>query len=173
VSPKETLRSVVWKAAVVVIVGILIYALVGGFANATNVRIYDEFPNKFTVDSSSPEQILHCSIRNNAPLTLPFINPFYNAQISLSDVENDTFCYFINNANKMCNFTDYTLDLGRIDSGGLRDFDFYLHLGPHNVTFNVIVYYSFFLTFQVSSAKYLVTYTGGQAHLQTYSISKI
>jgi hypothetical protein len=165
---KESLTDVAKKAAIVALVGILLYVIIGITVNAFSTRIYDEFSTEFEANVSDPEQMFECSINNNAPMSLPFINPFYSAQVTLADSGNDTFCYFFNTASKKCNFTDYSLDLGRIDSGSSRKFDFYLHLGPHNVTFSVRVFYSFFTSFQVSSTEYTVAYEGNQ----TYSVSK-
>lgn len=171
-SPKESLSGIVWKAAVVILIGMLIYAVLGGFANSTNVRIYDEFPSEISISVDNPEQQLGFSIHNNAPMTFPFIDPFYNVGITLTGSENDTFAYF--NNGQVRNFTEYYVDLGKIDSGSSSNIEFWLHLGPHNVTFNIIVYYSFFFTFQVSSVKYLVAYTGNQTYyFWNYSISKV
>jgi hypothetical protein len=132
------------------------------------VKIYDSFPSEFTLSQSDQEQKLTCSVYNNAPLTLPFINPFYGARVLIENPENDTFAYFLSLGDKKCNFTQYYLDLGRIDSGSNREFSFFLHLGPHNVTFKVEVQYVFVLPFTVSSTTYFIKYKGNQ----TYTISK-
>jgi hypothetical protein len=172
-SPKENLKSILWKAFIGIVVVILVYVVLGFVVNATSIRIYDQFPSEISVSTNNPVQQLSFSINNNAPMTLPFIDPFYDVGITMTGAENDTYCYFMN-GNIVRNFTEYSLDLGKIDSGSSSDVEFWIHLGQHNVTFNIIVYYSFFITFQVSSAKYLVAYTGNQTQYQwTYSISKV
>jgi hypothetical protein len=169
---KESLKNIFLKAIIPILVAVLVYVLLGTLVNASSIRIYDQFPSEITVSVSNPEQQLSCSIQNNAPMTFPFINAFYDVSITLNGSENDTFCYF-KNGNIVRNSTKYSIDMGKIDSGSSSNLEFWVHLGPHNVTFNIIVYYSFISTFQVSSAKYLVAYTGNQTnYFWNYSISK-
>lgn len=60
-----------------IIVAVVAYSLIGIYVNTSNVRIYDEFPEEFFCYPTNPEEQLSCNVRNNAPMTLPFINPFY------------------------------------------------------------------------------------------------
>jgi hypothetical protein len=170
--PKSNRKNLFWGAFITILVGLLVYTLLGAAVNTISVRIYDQFPSEISVSIYYPVQELSLTIQNDAPLTFPYINAFYDVGITLTGAENDTFCYFMN-GDITRNFTDYSCDMGRINSGSSSNLDFWIHLGLHNVTFDIIVYYSFFLTFQVSSAKYLVAYTGNQSlYSQNYSISK-
>ena len=85
--------------------------LIGIYVNTSNVRIYDEFPEEVFCYPSNPEEKLSCNIRNNAPMTLPYINPIYGVRIETVDSERDAFAYFISGGNKKRNFTDWTLVL--------------------------------------------------------------
>lgn len=164
-------RSVAKKfimAAVVVLAGILVYSLIGIYVNTSNIRIYDEFPEEFFCYPPNPEEELSCNIRNNAPMTPPFINPFYGVSIKIVDSENDAFVYFIGIGNKKRNFTDWSLDLGRIDAGDSKKFNFFLHPDEGNVTFRIKVYLSFVFKFEAASATYFVEYHGDHR----YTISK-
>ncbi len=167
-SPREGLRDVAKKTAVGLLIGILVYVAIGIIVNAVSVRVYDSFPSEFTLSQFDEEQKLTCGVYNNAPLTLPLLNPFYAARAVIETPENDTFAYFLSLADKKINFTESSIDLGRIDSGNNRDFSFFLHLNSHNVTFKVEVFYAFGFYIPVSTAMYSVTYQGNR----TYTISK-
>jgi len=167
---RERVRDILIKATIPILIGILIYIIAGILANVSTIRIYDEFPEMFVLGEIQSKQSLTCDIRNNAPLTVPLINPFYLARITVENPENDTFAYFIGTGGKDCNFTNYSLDLGRIDAGSSREFSFYLCLGYHNATFKVDISYSFWIfSSVVSSSTYFVEYQGNC----NYTISRL
>lgn len=147
---------------------VAVYSVIGIYVNLKGVRIYDEFPEEFILRELDSEQELSCSIKNNAPLSLPFINPFYTSRIVIVDSENNASAYFINAAGKTRNFTDYYLDLGRIDSGGSDELRFFLCPDEGNVTFRVDVRLSFGVRLHAASKTYFVGYDQNY----NYTISK-
>lgn len=155
-------------AAVAVLAGISVYTVIGIYVNNSNVRIYDRFPEEFSCYPSNGEVKLSCQIRNNAPMSLPFINPFYATRIEIVDSESNSFAYFEGVGHKARNFTEYSLDLGRIDSGDYEDFDFFLHPDQSNLTFTAKVFLNFGpLRLESASSVYAVEYQGDYKYIIT------
>jgi len=153
-----------------ILTGILFYTAIGIWINIVSVRIYDEFPEWFTIYPPISEIELKCSIYNNAPLTFPYINPFYVVCVTVIEPKNGTFAFFKDIGGKKCNFTDYVIDLGRIDPGDSRRFSFFLHVYEGNITFRVETFLQF-ISFKIPaiSATYSIAYLGNY----NYTISKI
>lgn len=153
-------------AVIATLVGIMItlivYTALGINVNTSAVRIYDEFSNKFFCNPSlDHEERLTCNIKNSASMSLPYINPFYGVTVTIIDSENNAFVYFMGSGNKKRNFTDYYLDLGKIDSGDSNSFSFYLYPNEGNVTFQIEVFLVFVNhRFAAASKAYLVEYHG-------------
>lgn len=163
---KRDVKGTVITVVVSFFVALLVYILIGSAVNAWFIRIYDAFPEDFVCYPSDPEKKLDCNINNNAPLTLPYINPFYSVLVVV-DSENGSFAYFIGLGDKKCNFTDWQLDLGRIDSGSSKSFSFFLHINDSNMTFRIEVAYTFVIQLVVASKTYLVQSIGNN----NYTIS--
>lgn len=159
--------KVVFTLAVIVTT-VVVYSLIGVYVNITGARIYDEFPDDFILRDPSSEQELKCRINNNAPLTLPFINPFYIVRITIVDSENNASAYFIGAGDKERNFTDYSSDIGRIDSGNSETLHFFFYPQEGNATFRVEVYLAFGIHILATSKMYSVEYHGNY----NYTISK-
>jgi len=147
---------------VLVVVGIIatisVYVIIGICVNAQAVVIYDAFPEEFYCYPQNPNEGLSCSIRNNAPISLPFINPFYSLHITIVDSEKGEFAYFIGLGGKEQNFTNSRIDLGKIDPGNFKEIDFFLHTVEGNVTFRIDVY--LYNRIKVASSTYFVEYRG-------------
>lgn len=153
---------------VVILTTIGVYSLIGVLVNITNMRIYDEFPDDFILREINSEQELKCRINNNSPWTLPFINPFYTVAITIVDSENNASAYFIGSGDKKRNFTDYSFDAGRIDSGNSKRVHFFFYPQEGNATFRVEVYLSFGIHILATSKTYSVEHNGNG----NYTISK-
>ena len=151
--------KVVFTLAVIVTT-IVAYSLIGVCVYITGARIYDEFPDNFILGEPSSEQELECRINNNAPLSFPFINPFYAVRIAIVDSENNASAYFVGVGDKKRNFTDYSLDVGMIEPGNSETFRFFFYPKEGNATFRVEVYLSFVTHILATSKMYSVEYHG-------------
>jgi len=155
----DNIKKPAIAAVIGILVGVIIYSLVGIFSYASNTIIYDEFPEEFYCQPSNPEETLTIRVRNNAPLTFPFLNPFYKLRVTI-EADNRAFVYFMGLGGKKRNFTDWVLDIGRIESGDYEDTDIYLHVDEGNLTLRVDVYLVFWVDIGATSATYLVEYEG-------------
>ena len=147
------------------IIPILIYAGIETVLNASNVVIYDQFPSDLYLNPYYPWQELSCQIRNNAPLTLPLVNPFYIFHVTIVDSTNDAFAYFKGSGGKQQNCTEHSVDIGKIDPGEYEIVEFYLCPDEGNVTLQTEVYLSLWkIRFKVASTSYLVMYQGNHKY---------
>jgi len=151
---------------ITIIVGIIIYSVIGILTYAGNTVIYDKFPEEFYCYPPDHEQILTVRVRNNAPLTFPFLNPFYTLRVTI-EADNAAFAYFIGLGGKKRNFTDWYCDIGRIDSGSFDEVDIHLHADEGNLSLKVNVYLSFWVKIGAASATYLIEYAGDHKYNQT------
>jgi hypothetical protein len=146
-------------AVVTIVVGIIVYSLIGVAMYISGTVIYDGTPTEFSCYPNNPEWELDINVRNNAAATLPFINPFYGVKAKVEG-NNDTFAYFMGLGNSPRNFTDYYLDIGKIDSGSERPVAIKLHVAEGNFSLTVDVYLKFLLNMKAASVTYLVEYEG-------------
>lgn len=113
--------------------------------------------------------MLTCSVHNKASHSVPGFNPFYTLRVVVVDAEHNEFAYFMGGGNKRLNFTNYVLDLGRIDSGSKDDVNLWFYFDKGNVTFRIDVSLTVYgFPFSASSRSYSVEYQ----HHDVYTITK-
>lgn len=158
-STGREIRNKVIYSVITIVLGIMVYSIIGVLTYCNSTAICDKFPQDFFCDAIKPEQSLTVSIRNNAPLSLPFINPFYSLHTDV-EAENEAFVYFIGLGDEKCNFTEWGFDLGRIDAGHYDETTLYLHVDEGNLTLRIDVYLIFIVPIRATSASYFVEYEG-------------
>jgi len=151
-----------------IIVAVAAYPIIGIAMYASSVLIYDKFPEEFRGYPPDPEEKLLVRVQNNAPMSLPLINPFYTLHVVV-EAENDAFAYFEGLGGKKRNFTEYSIDLGRIDSGDSEESTIILHVDESDLTLRIDVYLWFGFQIKSSSATYSVEYLGDHE----YAITKM
>jgi len=163
----KTIQKALITAIFSIIIGVIVYSILGVFTYTSNTVIYDKFPEQFNSDPLDHEK-LEFKVRNNAPLTFPLINPFYTLRCSV-EAENDAYVYFIGTGNKRRNFTDYFLDIGRINAGDFDETAIYLRPDKGNLTLRLDVYLRFWIDFRATSRVYTIEYLGDNE----YNITRI
>lgn len=152
----NTAKKALITVVVTILVTILIYSIVGFVVNLTYVRIYDQsqMPDSYLYEPSGSDYPLMITIDNEAPLTLPLINPFYTVTATVTG-DNNTYAYFTGSSGQHLNFTNWSCDMGIIDSGGSKPLTFYVHLGGGNFSLRVDVSLNFVIYDKATSATYL------------------
>lgn len=153
---------------VVALVLIAVYSIFGTLMYVNSIVIYDKFPEQFFYNPLNDEEEFELSVHNNSPLTLPFLNPFYSFSGSI-EAENNAFGYFIGYGQLKRNFTDYSLDLGRINAGESKQIGIFLHPDEGNLTLKIDIYFDFLVKIKATSKTYSIEYLGNYE----YNITRI
>ena len=154
---EDNIKIKILGATITIAVGIVLYSVIGVYVNVSSVSIHDEFPDHFRIYTPVPEQTLTVRVYNNAPMTLPYMNPFYGLSVTI-EAENNAFAYFRGLGNKKHNFTDTSLSLGRIDSGKNEDADIVLHLDEGDLRMTISVHFRFGISIPCTSRTYFIEY---------------
>jgi hypothetical protein len=155
----STTKKAIITAVVTIIVTVIVYSVIGSLSYLNNTVIYDETPTKFSCNPYNPEWTLNVHVRNKAPLTFPLINPFYSVTANVNG-DNNTFAYFTGLGDTPRNFTDWSLDIGRIDAGNEETASIILHVGEGNFSITVNVWLNFMGSWKAASATYFIEYEG-------------
>jgi hypothetical protein len=145
---------------IALIVGASVYTFSGIFTYATNTFIYDAYPERFYCSPPFYEKTLTVRIRNNGSFPFPLFNPSYKLRVTIES-DSEAYAYFIGSGGIERNFTDWSLDVGRIVPGDFENAHIRLHPDEGNLSLRVDVYLSVGLDFAVASANYLIDYEGG------------
>lgn len=162
------------RTAITVLVALMVtgvvYWVAGTLANVEYTAIYDGTPTTFYFSpGQSPTWTFNLQVSNQAPFTLPDLNPFYSVAVSITG-SNNTFAYFTGLGNVPRNFTNYSLNLGQINSGNSASVSILLNIGASaNFSMRVDVWVSSVFQFKAATATYFFEYKGNNE----YSVTRI
>ena len=152
----SSLKRIAIETSVAILVGLLIYIILGVGINLTSVAIYSQYsrtPVEFKNFFGSDGYPFNIQINNNAALSLPYINPFYSVTVSIVG-DNSSFAYFKGVGDTIRNFTETGMDIGKVDSGSSFTAPIFIHAGGGSFNVTVKVWYYFIFAFQAKSATY-------------------
>jgi hypothetical protein len=132
-------------AIVVLLAGILVYAVVGVAIESSGIVIYDNFPSKAASLSGQPISI---SVNNNAPMALPYVTPTYSLSVVITSNTSAIDCVYPMIGDLPC--SHMSIDLGRIAQGESKSATVRIQTNG-NFTLRVDVQMHFFIAFQVKS----------------------
>jgi hypothetical protein len=158
-SLSRTAKKTLVTLLITIIGGLFVYSAIGILLNVTNTVIYDSTPMRIYHDSTTPDYSLSIQINNNDPLPVPYLNPFYTIAVNVTG-DNNAYAYFESLGRQARNFTDWNLDVGKIDSGSSTTQQIMLHIGNGSFSVRVDVYLTFLVQFKARSATYLFEHEG-------------
>jgi hypothetical protein len=150
----RTAKKALITVVVTILVTILFYLLIGFVVNLRYMAIYDQMPTGFQYEPSSPDYPLFVQIDNDAPLTLPLVNPAYTVSVSVTG-DNNTYAYFTSFGGQPYNFSKYSINMGIIVSGSGKSPTIMIRVGGGNFSITVDVYLNLVFTWKATSATYL------------------
>lgn len=160
----DKIKKAIIPVVIGLVVGIAGYSVLGVFSYSNNTVIYDEFPEQFFYNPVNPDPEFRLRVHDNSPWSFPFINPFYNLHSSI-EAENNAYVYFKGSGNKLRNFTDFSIDLGRIDAGDYKEVTIILHPDEGNLTLKIDVYLDFWGKRKATTRTYSIEYLGNYEYL--------
>jgi len=123
------------------VVGIIVYSLIGGILNQTGLTIYHTIPTH----STNSQIIFQLRLQNNAFLTLPFVNSLFSGGVIIVNSTGNVDCSVSSVKGYIpCNST--MIDLGLIDAGGTKYIDVTIVPNKNNFTIDLIGYTNFFFS---------------------------
>lgn len=131
-------------AIITLVVGIIIYSVLGLAMVISGATIYDRIPEtNFTISSNLNSVLI---LKNNAPLSFPFVNPLFLGGVKVINSTGNITCKI-----GMHNCGEKIIDIGRISAGESEEIGFSITPHKNNFTISLDAYINIFRSFLITS----------------------
>lgn len=154
-------------ALVGVVLSLMAYVYVAIDVYADSVDIHGISPGRI-----HSGEFASCEVRNEAPLTFPFISPSYTVRMVVqAESGNNAFGCFEDASGGRWNFTDRYVDLGAIGTGESRSVGFFLYPDGGGAYIRLELYLSFLgINWKVGLFSTYLMYRGNDTYVFMFPV---
>jgi hypothetical protein len=124
-------KKKVWEIIISLLLGILVYAVIGTIITALGTNIYNNLPTQNI--SFSEYKSYNMIIKNSAPLSLPFVTPSFSGWINITEKSGNVTC-LVDTSRGELPCENNSIDLGAIPAGKDEQMKFWISSNKNNFT---------------------------------------